>query len=847
MVVMAVGVNWDDWPNCSNSSDMEDYLDYLENENVTLASRLYQMVDEEAFGLSGHSSGGGLTLVNTALVERIAAAHTFAAAIGGSAVDSISQSDFWDTTPLFLQVGRDDDTYIEGSRRAFQKIGAINSLVEVIGSGHQGPYEHHLLISFYLYHLDGQTDYYPYIYGEETVLECMDSDYDLWFNFSDTHFFPPRVTGNSTPAEVYMDSDVSFSGDIEGYYLPDHPQSRFGWDFDNNGVDDFTDPTERNTSHAFTSPGTTEVNFRYRLGRVKAELVTPLELDVINVDPVAVASSDVTAEEDEAVHVDASGSHDTASDNGSLEFKWDFGDGTVVDFSKVAIADHAYASEGVYQVDLTVMDAHGAMAVDDLTVTVTNVAPTADAGFDVISQEDEEVSFYGAGNDTLSDIAGLEFKWDFGDGNVTDWSDDAEAVHTYVQEDVYEAVLSVRDDDDIIGTDSIEVSVFNVPPVGGITVPAEGDVFEEDANVDLFGWGDDTASDEGSIEYRWDMGDGTIVDWGQEDTTSHVYIASGNYTVTFSIRDDDGAVVNHSVTIIIENLDPTAEVLEPVSGLTVDEDQVVTFKGSGSDTPTDALALTFEWEIDGQTLTGETVEHTFTKSGIYDVWFTVTDPDGETASVSVEVKVRNVVPKVDADVEPLNIEEGGSINYTAVPRDTESDTDSLSVLWEFKDSTTSTNASGSHVFDTAGTYKVTVTVTDDDGAIVTKEFIVTVKGPPIVPPPPPPDDDDGKINMMMVYGGIAGLVVAIVVIVLILMMMGRRREKEAFFEPGGHPESGQDPPPAPAEGGPEASTDAPPEELDTAPEEPAPPADIESEEVTPPEEPPEEGVKNEET
>ncbi len=84
-------------------------------------------------------------------------------------------------------------------------------------------------------------------------------------------------------------------------------------------------------------------------------------------------------------------------------------------------------------------------------------------------------------------------------------------------------------------------------------------------------------TDVGSLdthEVRWDFGDGTVIDF--HPTTdpnaltapTHVYTASGVYTLTLSIRDDDGgltsvskAVTITAVAIQVDPCDPTKTAL----------------------------------------------------------------------------------------------------------------------------------------------------------------------------------------------------------------------------------------------------------------------------------------------
>jgi PKD repeat protein/dienelactone hydrolase len=836
-VVMAVAVNWNDWPNSANVSDMEDFLDWLENENVTPASKLYGMVDKENFGLSGHSSGGGLTIADGRYVDRIKAAQPFAAAIAPSSIDGIASG--W-KKPLLCQVGQDDSNYIEGSRRAFEKIGPPNGLWESIGQGHQGPWQAHVFHAFYLYHLAKQTDYYTYLYGEEAVKDHLANIVDLKFKFDEDIFFPPTVSAEGPP-DAFMDEDAQFNGSIEGFYLPDHSQSEFVWDIDYDGFDDYASGTDRNATHAYTDPGTFQISFAYKLGRLTVEIETPLKITIYNIDPMAHAGDDVELDEDEAYMFDGSASTDTPSDVSLLEYMWEFGDKKSTSFDTDPQALHSYDDGGTYTVTLTVRDRHDAIATDELEVTVTNVAPQADAGADITVVEDGMVQFDGTGNDTASDQSLLEFKWSFGDGKETDWSDETTASHTYTSMGVYNAAFSVRDDDDEVTTDTLEVTVSNVDPLGGITSPEEGSEFQEDVEVEFIGWGDDTMSDLYDLEYRWDFGDGTVQDWGMLASAMHTYTESGSYTVKFFVKDNNGMIIEDQVNITVVNIVPTAEIEEPADDMTVEEDTKVTFKGTGTDTESDGLNLTFEWVIAGETKKGEEITYEFNKAGSYNIIFRVTDPDGESDEVTIKITVNNRPPTVTASVTPLQIEPGESISFTATATDTPSDIGSLGIEWNFDDGTTSSDAEGTHTYESEGTFSVVLTVEDDDGAQASKTFKVTVKKAGVTPPP---NGGGGGVAGMdsIMLGGIIAVIVVIVIVLLVVMMVMKKKKPAPAFEGPYHPEQ-ETGPPAPAEQAPRpaepGATEAPPPGETTSPEaEDMPPADADDMPPAEPEEPP---------
>ena len=85
-----------------------------------------------------------------------------------------------------------------------------------------------------------------------------------------------------------------------------------------------------------------------------------------NQPPVALLNGPYDAGEGSAVAFDASASSDP--DGTTLQYAWDFGDGTG---STLRAPTHPYADEGTYQVTLTVTDNYARTASTTAKVTVT--------------------------------------------------------------------------------------------------------------------------------------------------------------------------------------------------------------------------------------------------------------------------------------------------------------------------------------------------------------------------------------------------------------------------------------------------------------------------------------------
>ncbi|WP_158056464.1 PKD domain-containing protein [Halorussus halophilus] len=161
---------------------------------------------------------------------------------------------------------------------------------------------------------------------------------------------------------------------------------------------------------------------------------------------------------------------------------------------------------------------------------------------------------------------------------------------------------------------------------------------------------------------------------------------------------------------------PEANIAGPQSVLVGEE---ITLDASGSSAENGTLE-SYEWSIAGATQSGETASATFSDLGETNVTLTVTDAAGLRDSATATVIV-NDEPTASIDA-PKDVSVGKAATFTADVTDEVGD---VTVTWQFGDGEV-TGTSVEHSFGTPGTKTVTVVVTDEYGASVTKELTVNV-------------------------------------------------------------------------------------------------------------------------
>lgn len=497
----------------------------------------------------------------------------------------------------------------------------------------------------------------------------------------------------------------------------------YGWELVQNGHDfaaaeslnsdaDPSGSTNLEELDANAQPGwTTGANNAINGGSVSNNALPPtiiggdLDPTATNHPPTADANGPYAGTQGAPVTFDGSASSDT--DGSIVEYAWDFGDGATETGTTVS---HTYQSNGTYDITLTVTDDAGDSdrAATTATIGTGNRPPSADPQGPYSGEPGAEIAFDG-NNSSDPDGSIASYVWDFGDGTH---GTGATTSHTYTSEGTYNLNLTVTDDGGAVDSASTTVTIgsANQAPTANAGGP-----YETSSGEALVFDGTGSSDPDGSISgYAWDFGDGTT---GSGATPSHVYTVEGIYNVSLTVTDDSG--LSHSdttgVTVgKIANQPPVAEANGPYAGTV---GLLVSFDNSGSSDPNNAI-VSYTWDFgDGASATGPNPGHTYDEAGRYNVTLMVTDNDGamDSDSTTVTIGSGNLSPVANA---------GGPYEGTvdsAIQFDGSGSSDPDGSIdayyWEFGDGSTATEANPAHGYATSGTYNVSLTVYDDNGAM----------------------------------------------------------------------------------------------------------------------------------
>ncbi len=460
------------------------------------------------------------------------------------------------------------------------------------------------------------------------------------------------------------------------------------WDFGDGIMSNVQNP-----SHTFLTAGTFSVKLTVS-NSFGSDIIVKENLITVNssVPLAAFSANKTTIKQGDAI------TFTDQSTNLPTSWEWDFGDGNS---STVQNPNHTFLAAGTFSVKLVASNSFGSDSlIKQSYITVNSSVPVAafTANKTTVNQGDEIVF-----SDQSTNLP-TSWLWDFGDGSTSTLQNPS---HTFLTAGIYTVELTVSNN---FGSDSqikqSYVVVNSLVPVAAFS--ANKTTIKQGDNI-IFS----DQSTNSPTSWLWDFGDGET---SSLQNPSHKYLTAGIYTVRLKISNSFGLdSLTKENYITVNSLVP--EVAFSANKTIIDQADEIIFSDQSTNSPT-----SWEWDFgDESTSNVQNPSHTYLTAGTYTVKLTVSNSFGSDTIVKENfITVNSLVPIAAFSATATLIDQGDEINFS--DQSTNSPT---SWEWDFGDGETSTSQNPSHIYMTAGTFSVKLTISNSYGAdtIVKQDFI----------------------------------------------------------------------------------------------------------------------------
>ncbi len=403
--------------------------------------------------------------------------------------------------------------------------------------------------------------------------------------------------------------------------------------------------------------------------------------------PVAVLDSDLhTANSPARI---AFSSERSAVAGGSPSARWDFGDGSPT-VSGTSV-EHLYTQDGIFTAALTIRDAAGLEALDQIPVRIHADGSGPLAVFSASSmQVDPGASVSFNSQNSRDPDGGSVFRlWDFGDpaSGPANHSTATSPAHVFAAAGAYAVRLTVTDDEGSMDAQTTQITV------GGGSPPPEA-LFSAAAGGNPLQLTFTDLSTGTITSWSWSFGDGAS---SIERHPVHTYAQADLYTVVLTVQGPGGS----------DSETQQIQVGGVMASFTADASASDPLQFLFTDTSTGGVT-SWAWDFgDGSTSSEQHPVHTYAQADLYTVTLTVQGPGGSDSETR-QIQAGQLMAAFSATVSPteplqVSFSDQSSGNVT-------------SWAWDFGDGGTSTEQNPVHTYGLADLYTVGLTVQGPAGS-----------------------------------------------------------------------------------------------------------------------------------
>ena len=374
-------------------------------------------------------------------------------------------------------------------------------------------------------------------------------------------------------------------------------------------------------------------------------------------------------------------------------WSWNFGDGGT---SNLQNPTHQYTAAGFYTVSLLVTSSTGCQSFGSIGRYI-RIINGIDANFAFSQPSTCQPPFNISFQDQSAGPGNLTYLWNFGNGGPTSTLPNPTAV--YSSPGTYPVQLTVQSDLGCNGTITKNVIVagkttdFTAPPsiCFGQSVTFQNN------------------SSPSPVSSSWDFGDGTT---SSQISPTKTYLAGGSFQVR--LINNYGNCIDSITKTVTVNTQPTVD-------FTANDSTSCKTPFTVQFTDLSPAASTWLWDFgDGNTSTSRNPSYTYNTAGFYTVTLTITLPGGcsNTITKYQYIKISPTTARIS------NAPNGGCIPFTFQPVAAIQSVDSIiSYSWNLGEpGGIYTTPSPIHTYTTAGNYNLQLTITTQNGCVVTVDL-----------------------------------------------------------------------------------------------------------------------------